>query len=118
MKEAYALEFAATIERAEKQIILAKHGRRLLELLDDTPVVPGDNRIPFDANLQARQILDDAEDDLKDWRPDAELGSSMQGGTPPLQEQTKGKEPASLPADDLRTDDGIEPTPKSAEAAV
>merc|ERR1712093_548137 len=44
MKEAYAAEFAATIERAEKQIILARHGRRLLNLLDDTPVIPGDVR--------------------------------------------------------------------------
>ena len=44
VKEAFDLQFAATIERAEKQIILAKHGRRMLNLLDDTPVVPGDVR--------------------------------------------------------------------------
>ncbi|KAK7970592.1 ubiquinone biosynthesis mono0xygenase COQ6 [Apiospora saccharicola] len=44
LKEAYAAEFAAVIERAEKQIILAQHGRRLLALLDDSPVTPGDAR--------------------------------------------------------------------------
>jgi len=72
LKEAYAAEFAATIERAEKQIILARHGRRLLNLLDDTPVVPGDTRAPWDNTNQARQILNDAEDDLKDWQADLE----------------------------------------------
>src|ERR1700712_4467327 len=72
MKEAYASEFAATIERAEKQIILARHGRRLLNLLDDTPVIPGDVRPAYEHTNQARQILNDAEDDLKDWQPQLE----------------------------------------------
>ncbi|KAJ0167832.1 Sphingolipid long chain base-responsive protein LSP1 [Colletotrichum tanaceti] len=70
LKEAYEAEFAATIERAEKQIILAKHGRRLLQLLDDSPVVPGDMRPAYHHAQQARQILNDAEDDLRDWRPE------------------------------------------------
>ncbi|TVY71325.1 Sphingolipid long chain base-responsive protein LSP1 [Lachnellula suecica] len=72
LKEAYAAEFAATIERAEKQIILARHGRRMLNLLDDTPVVPGDVRQSYEHTNQARQILNDAEDDLKDWAPELE----------------------------------------------
>jgi len=72
LKEAYAAEFAATIERAEKQIILARHGRRLLNLLDDTPVIPGDVRPAYEHTNQARQILNDAEDDLKDWQPELE----------------------------------------------
>lgn len=72
LKEAYDAEFLATIERAEKQIILARHGRRLLQLLDDTPVVPGDTRPSYVHGAQARQILNDAEDDLRDWRPEAD----------------------------------------------
>lgn len=72
IKEAYAAEFAATIERAEKQIILARHGRRILNLLDDSPVVPGDVRPVWEHTNQARQILNDAEDDLKDWQPELE----------------------------------------------
>ncbi|EPE25343.1 hypothetical protein GLAREA_01255 [Glarea lozoyensis ATCC 20868] len=72
LKEAYAAEFAATIERAEKQIILARHGRRILNLLDDTPVVPGDVRPAYEHSNQARQILNDAEDDLKDWQHELE----------------------------------------------
>jgi hypothetical protein len=70
LKEAYATEFAATIERAEKQIILARHGRRLLTLLDDTPVVPGNTRPAYEYPEQARQVLNDAEDDLREWEPE------------------------------------------------
>lgn len=72
MKQAYAAEFAATIERAEKQIILARHGRRILALLDDTPMTPGNVRPAYEEAGQARQILNDAEDDLRDWQLDLE----------------------------------------------
>ncbi|KAI1299130.1 Eisosome component PIL1-domain-containing protein [Xylaria venustula] len=67
LREAYDAEFAAVIERAEKQIILAKHGKRLLSLLDDTPVTPGDPRKAYEHGGAARQVLNDAEDDLKSW---------------------------------------------------
>ncbi|KAK4180765.1 putative sphingolipid long chain base-responsive protein [Triangularia setosa] len=73
LKEAYQAEFLATIERADKQIILARHGLRLLELLDDTPVVPGDVKAAYAHAGQARQILNDAEDDLREWRPNGLL---------------------------------------------
>ncbi|KAK3329763.1 Eisosome component PIL1-domain-containing protein [Apodospora peruviana] len=72
LKEAYQAEFLATIERADKQIILARHGLRLLDLLDTTPVVPGDTSRPYTQSGQARQILNDAEDDLRDWRLDGD----------------------------------------------
>ncbi|MCJ1369572.1 hypothetical protein MMC20_000784 [Loxospora ochrophaea] len=72
LKAAYDLHFACTIERAEKQIILARHGRRLINLLDDTPVVPGDVRPPFEHASQARQVLNDAEEDLREWTPNLE----------------------------------------------
>ena len=60
------------IERAEKQILLARHGRRLINLLDDTPVVPGDTRPAFEHGHQARQVLNDAEEDLREWTPSLE----------------------------------------------
>lgn len=74
------MHFAATIERAEKQLILAKHGRRLLNLLDDTPVVPGDVRQPFEQGAEARQILADAEQELQTWTPNLEPIQSNAGG--------------------------------------
>lgn len=52
--------------------MLARHGRRLLNLIDDTPVVPGDSRPAFQHAHQARQVLNDAEEDLRDWTPNLE----------------------------------------------
>lgn len=66
-KQAFAAHFAAVIERADKQTILARHGLRMLNLLDDTPVIPGDGAPVFDAEKEARQILIDAEEELKEW---------------------------------------------------
>lgn len=80
LKEAYDLHFAATIERAEKQLILARHGRRLLNLLDDTPVVPGDIRQPFAHASEARQVLNDAESELQGWRASMEPVHSNAAG--------------------------------------
>ncbi|KAK0728985.1 Eisosome component PIL1/LSP1 [Apiosordaria backusii] len=80
LKEAYQAEFLATIERADKQIILARHGLRLLELLDDTPVVPGDVKPAYSHAAQARQILNDAEDDLREWRPNVLLSEDENSG--------------------------------------
>lgn len=80
LKEAYDIQFAATIERAEKQIILARHGRRILNLLDDTPVVPGDVRPAFEHGAEARQVLNDAEAELLAWQPTHEPIHSSAGG--------------------------------------
>jgi len=78
-KEAYDLQFASTIERAEKQIILAKHARRLLNLVDDTPIVPGDVHPTFDGVEVARQVLNDAEADLRDYELHVEPIESQSG---------------------------------------
>ncbi|KAH7410232.1 Eisosome component PIL1-domain-containing protein [Phaeosphaeria sp. MPI-PUGE-AT-0046c] len=78
-KEAYDQNFAATIERAEKQIILAKHARRLLNLVDDTPIVPGDTHPAFSEIEAARQVLNDAESDLQSYRLDVEPVTSNAG---------------------------------------
>ncbi|CAK7273849.1 hypothetical protein SEPCBS119000_005868 [Sporothrix epigloea] len=117
LKEAFEAEFAATIERAEKQIILARHGQRLLKLLDDSPVVPGDSRSAYQYSGQARQILNDAEDDLREWQPElgeemsetaatnghhrnstgsAEAGNGIVSGGPASVERTDGEDPLLL----------------------
>jgi Eisosome component PIL1 len=79
LKEAYDLHFAATIERAEKQIILSKYGRRLLNYLDDAPVVPGDERQPFAHEKDARLLLSHAEQELQSWQPNLEPVPSSAG---------------------------------------
>ena len=61
--------------------------------MDDTPLVPGDGRAPYEHGSQARQVLNDAEDDLRDWRPESEgLKTPLGRGTP--DGSVKGKEPA------------------------
>jgi hypothetical protein len=92
-KQAYDHNFAATIERAEKQIILAKHARRLLNLVDDTPIVPGDVHPAFAEVEAARQVLNDAESDLQAYRLDVEPITSNSGHL------GVGAMPGSVPAD-------------------
>jgi len=91
LKEAYAAHFAAIVERSQKQEILAKHSRRLLALLDDTPVVPGDTRPTYDLEREARQILNDAEEDLRSWTLELEevpTNSSLDAGAMPSSNTT------------------------------
>jgi len=71
-KEAYDLHTAAIIERAEKQIMLAKNARKLLNLVDDTPIVPGDVHPAFSHAETAREVLNVAEDELRAWTPNVE----------------------------------------------
>lgn len=66
-KQAYDIQLAATIERSEKQTILACHGRRLLNLLDDSPIVPGGKRTEYNNVNAAREILMDAEREIQSW---------------------------------------------------
>ncbi|KAK6838216.1 hypothetical protein RU639_000856 [Aspergillus parasiticus] len=67
LKEAFDIHLAAVIERGEKQILLARHARRLLGILDDSPVVPGEPRKDYDRGDEASQIIQDAERGLRTW---------------------------------------------------
>jgi hypothetical protein len=68
-KQAYDIHTAAIIERAEKQIVLAQQARRLINLLDDTPLVPGEERVApgREYEEEAREVLNDAERALRGW---------------------------------------------------
>lgn len=89
-KEAYDIHTAAVIERAEKQILLATQARQLINLLDDTPIVPGEERPPYTNAETARQTLNDAEEGLRAWQPrhsnilsqSGKLGSNAMPGQP------------------------------------
>lgn len=58
---------------------MAKHARRLLNLVDDTPIVPGDTHPAFAEIEAARQVLNDAESDLQNYRLDVEPVTSNAG---------------------------------------
>lgn len=79
-KEAFDVHFAATIERAEKQIILAKQARRLLNLVDDTPIVPGESHPPFEGAEAGRQVLNDTEEELRNYQTHLEPITSNASG--------------------------------------
>jgi hypothetical protein len=68
-REAYNIHLAALLERNEKQALLAKQSQRLLALLDDTPIVPGEEPRAFLGAEEGRAILNDAEAELREWTP-------------------------------------------------
>ena len=90
--------------------MLAKHGRRLLNLLDDTPVVPGDTRPAFEGGSQSRQILNDAEEDLREWQP------SVDPVTSSANQMTSTLMPASSTTAPSEVGDGASSVPASSVA--
>lgn len=48
LKAAFTYQFDALREHSEKLAIIAGFGKHLLELVDDTPVTPGETRIAYD----------------------------------------------------------------------
>jgi hypothetical protein len=81
-REAYATHLAAVLERSEKQAILAKQAQRLLILLDDSPIIPGEAHEPFSKTEEARQVLNEAEAELKQWTPSWTLPQSQSATGP------------------------------------
>lgn len=120
MKEAFDIHLAATVERAEKQLILAQHARRLVNLIDDTPIVPGDQRKPFEHGDKLRDVLDDAEKDLRAWEPTVlpipthagDIGADLI----PKQEPSPTAAPDGEPADGGATASGAIPSRSLQEA--
>jgi hypothetical protein len=82
LKAAFTYQFDALREHCEKLAIIAGYGKHLLELVDDTPVTPGETRNAYDgyeaskASVSARasrllltisSIIQDCEDALTNW---------------------------------------------------
>lgn len=67
IKAAYAYQFDALREHCEKVAIIAGYGKHLLELIDDTPVTPGETRAAYDGYEASKAIIQDCEDALTNW---------------------------------------------------
>jgi hypothetical protein len=108
-KEAYDLHTAAIIERAEKQIILAKQARLVLNLLDDTPIVPGEERQPFEHGDQLQQTMSDAETQLRAWErhvsPIHSAAGSLGKNAMPTSETLESPSSATMTAAQQRVED-------------
>lgn len=67
IKAAYTYQFDALREHSEKVAIIAGYGKHLLELIDDTPVTPGETRAAYDGYEASKAIIQDCEDALTNW---------------------------------------------------
>lgn len=67
IKAAYTYQFDALREHCEKVAIIAGYGKHLLELIDDTPVTPGETRPAYDGYEASKAIIQDCEDALTNW---------------------------------------------------
>ncbi|KAI1202756.1 Eisosome component PIL1-domain-containing protein [Nemania serpens] len=67
IKAAYTYQFDALREHSEKVAIIAGFGKHLLELIDDTPVTPGETRPAYDGYEASKAIIQDCEEALTNW---------------------------------------------------
>ena len=67
LKAAFTYQFDAMREHCEKLAIIAGFGKHLLELVDDTPVTPGETRAAYDGYEASKAIIQDCEDSLTNW---------------------------------------------------
>ncbi|KAG9201788.1 Eisosome core component [Epicoccum nigrum] len=67
LKAAFTYQFDAMREHCEKLAIIAGYGKHLLELIDDTPVTPGETRQAYDGYETSKAIIQDCEDSLTNW---------------------------------------------------
>lgn len=67
LKAAFTYQFDALREHCEKLAIIAGYGKHLLELIDDTPVTPGETRNAYDGYEASKAIIQDCEDALTNW---------------------------------------------------
>lgn len=67
LKAAFTYQFDALREHCEKLAIIAGYGKHLLELVDDSPVTPGETRPAYDGYEASKAIIQDCEDSLTNW---------------------------------------------------
>jgi hypothetical protein len=67
IKSAFTYQFDALREHSEKVAIIAGFGKHLLELIDDTPVTPGETRAAYDGYEASKAIIQDCEEALTNW---------------------------------------------------
>ncbi|KAH3666391.1 hypothetical protein WICMUC_005659 [Wickerhamomyces mucosus] len=70
LKIAFNYQFDSLREHSEKLALIAGYGKALLELLDDSPVTPGETRPAYDGYEASKQIIIDAENALAAWTLD------------------------------------------------
>lgn len=92
LKAAFTYQFDALKEHCEKTAIIAGYGKHLLELVDDTPVTPGESRAAYDGYEASKAIIQDCEDALTNWvQSKATVKSSLSTRARTLSQRRKNK---------------------------
>ena len=93
LKSAFTYQFDALREHSEKLAIIAGYGKHLLELVDDTPVTPGETRNAYDGYETSKAIIQDCEDALTNWvDQNAAVKSKISQRTRTLSQRRKQRE--------------------------
>lgn len=92
LKAAFTYQFDALREHCEKLAIIAGYGKHLLELVDDTPVTPGETRNAYDGYEASKAIIQDCEDALTNWvQQNAAVKSSLSQRSRTLSQRRKNR---------------------------
>jgi hypothetical protein len=92
LKAAFTYQFDALREHCEKLAIIAGYGKHLLELVDDTPVTPGETRNAYDGYEASKAIIQDCEDALTNWvTQNAAVKSSLSQRSRTLSQRRKNR---------------------------
>lgn len=92
LKAAFTYQFDAMREHCEKLAIVAGYGKHLLDLVDDTPVTPGESRPAYDGYEASKAIIQDCEDALTNWvQSKAVVRSSLSTRSRTLSQRRKEK---------------------------
>lgn len=92
LKAAFTYQFDALREHSEKIAIIAGFGKHLLELVDDTPVTPGETRNAYDGYEASKAIIQDCEDALTNWvEQNAKVTSSLSTRARTLSQRRRNK---------------------------
>ena len=93
LKAAFTYQFDALREHSEKLAIVAGYGKHLLELVDDTPVTPGETRNAYDGYETSKAIIQDCEDALTNWvEQNAAVKSKLSTRSRTLSQRRKQRE--------------------------
>jgi len=68
-KLAFNYMFDALKEHSEKLALISGYGKHLLDLVDDSPVTPGEARPAYDGYDESKRIIEDCELSLSTWTP-------------------------------------------------
>jgi hypothetical protein len=107
LKAAYTYQFDALREHCEKLAIIAGYGKHLLELVDDTPVTPGETRAAYDGYEASKAIIQDCEDALTNWvTANAAVSSKLSTRSRTLSQRRRANVPRTADGLDLTGQDG------------